>query len=78
MQFEEQREFRNQARTEASREKGKDKKEHQDRWSTGEIGEGTTGAADSQDIPLTTERGRILDWGSQRRANPSTEEDIKS
>jgi len=59
MQLEELREFRNQARAEASREKSKDEKDRP----RGDRGKDNRdrGSRFSRYTPLTTERGRILD-----------------
>jgi len=62
MQLEELREFRNQARAEASREKNKDEKDRQGR--SGQRGDrcrDNRGIWFSRYTPLTIERGRILD-----------------
>ena len=62
MQLEELREFLNQARAEASEEKGKDEKECQGQpTNRGDRRRDNRGSQFSRYTPLTTERGRILD-----------------
>jgi len=62
MQLEELREFHNQARVEADKEKGKDEKERQGRSiNLGERRRDSRGSQFSRYTPLTIEKGRILD-----------------